>query len=108
MLPSPKPERPAPRHATGPASRRFAPLHSAYTIYRHPTYNTRRTAMATKPSDPSTDPTSDHRGSVERKTVPASSVGLSLTLSNKALRDFDRKQEETIKAAEKDRKFSWR
>lgn len=64
--------------------------------------------MATKPSDPSTDPTPDRGGSIERKSVPASSVGLSLTLSDKALRDFDRKQEETIKAAEKDREFSWR
>lgn len=64
--------------------------------------------MATKPSDPSTHPTLDRVGSVERKTVSANSVGLSLTLSHKALRDFDRKQEETIKAAEKNREFSWR
>ena len=42
------------------------------------------------------------------KTVPASKVGLSLTISDKALKDFDRIQERTIKAAEKGQKFSWR
>lgn len=65
--------------------------------------------MATQPEDdPRTDAASGPVDQSERKTVTASRVGLSLTLSQKALRDFERLQEETIKAAEKDRKFSWR
>ena len=43
-----------------------------------------------------------------RHWIPASKVGLSLKISAKALKDFERIQEETIKAAEKDQKFSWR
>lgn len=42
------------------------------------------------------------------KTVPASEVGLSLTISDKALKEFDRKQEVAIKATENDQNFSWR
>ncbi len=44
----------------------------------------------------------------ESKTVSASKVGLSLTISNKALKEFDRIQEQATKAAEKIQKFSWR
>ena len=64
--------------------------------------------MATKPKDNSTDPTPDTGQAFERKTIAARKVRLSLTISDKALKEFDRIQEETIKAAEKDRKFSWR
>ena len=60
--------------------------------------------MTTKRTDESTDPIPD----TGRKTILASDVGLSLTLSDKALKEFDRLQEETIKAAEKDQNFSWR
>lgn len=55
---------------------------------------------------PDTKP--DSGPAAKPKTVPASKVGLSLTISDKALKDFDRKQEETINAAESDQKFSWR
>ena len=63
--------------------------------------------MAKKSTDRTSDaaPTSDQ--AAKPKTVPASKVGLSLTISDKALKDFDRIQEKTIKAAEKDQKFSW-
>jgi len=44
----------------------------------------------------------------QRKTIPASDVGVTLTISNKALEEVDRIQEETIKAAQESQKFSWR
>ena len=44
----------------------------------------------------------------KRKTIPANDVGVSLTISDKALKEVDRIQEETIKAAQEVQKFSWR
>ena len=44
----------------------------------------------------------------KRTTIPASDVGVTLTISNKALEELDRIQEETIKAAQEGQKFSWR
>ena len=44
----------------------------------------------------------------ERKTIPASKVGVTLRISEKALKEIDRIQEKTIRAAQEDRKFSWR
>ena len=44
----------------------------------------------------------------ERTTIPASAVGVTLRISDKALRKLDQIQEETIKAAQEDQKFSWR
>ena len=41
-------------------------------------------------------------------TIPASDVGVTLKISDKALRKLDQIQEETIKAAQEDQKFSWR
>ena len=64
--------------------------------------------MATKRTDHNTGPTTDSGQTPKRKTIAARKVGLSLTISPKALKEFDRIQEETIKAAEKDQKFSWR
>jgi len=43
-----------------------------------------------------------------RTTIPASVVGVTLTISEKALAELDRIQEETIKAAQESQKFSWR
>ena len=40
--------------------------------------------------------------------MPASDVGVTLKISDKALRTLDQIQEETIKAAQEDQKFSWR
>ena len=56
------------------------------------------------------DPTaSEDRAKVsKRKTIPASDVGVSLTISKKAMKEVDRIQEETTKAAQEVRKFSWR
>lgn len=64
--------------------------------------------MATKRTDRSPDPTPESSQAITPKTVSANKVGLSLTISDKALKEFDRIQEETIKSAEKDQKFSWR
>lgn len=63
--------------------------------------------MATNRTDRGSDPTPKSGKALGPKTVPASKVGLSLTISDKALKDFDQIQEKTIKAAEKDQKFSW-
>ena len=43
-----------------------------------------------------------------RTTIPAKDVGVTLTISEKALKKLDQIQEETIKAAQDDQKFSWR
>ena len=40
--------------------------------------------------------------------MPASDVGVTLKISDDALRKLDQIQEETIKAAQEDQKFSWR
>ena len=64
--------------------------------------------MTTKPTDNSTDPEPDAGQAPERKTILANEVGLSLTISDEALKEFDRIQEETVEAAEKNQDFSWR
>lgn len=46
--------------------------------------------------------------SSERMTLPASEVGVTLTISEKALKEIERLQEETVKAAQEDQQFSWR
>ena len=63
--------------------------------------------MAKKRTDRRIDAAPIFDQAAKPKTVPASEVGLSLTISNEVLKDFDRIQEKTIKAAEKDPKFSW-
>ena len=64
--------------------------------------------MPTKRTASNTDPTSNTGRAPKRKTIAASKVGLSLTISDEALKEFDRMQEKTIKAAGKDQNFSWR
>ena len=64
--------------------------------------------MTTKRTDNSTDPKPDAGQAPERKTILASEVGLSLTISDETLKEFDRIQEKTVRAAEKDKIFSWR
>ena len=59
---------------------------------------------ASRGSDSVPDTTKDS----SRKTIPASDVGITLTISDKALQECDRLQEKAIKAAQEDRKFSWR
>ena len=58
------------------------------------------------PRDPA--PSQDAAHVSKRTTIPASDVGVTLTISNKALEELDRIQEETIKAAQEGQKFSWR
>ena len=53
-------------------------------------------------------PSQDTAHGSKRTTIPASDVGVTLTISNKALEELDRIQEETIKAAQEGQKFSWR
>ena len=43
-----------------------------------------------------------------RRTIPASQVGVTLTISHKALKKLDQIQEEAIKAAQEVQRFSWR
>ena len=43
-----------------------------------------------------------------RTVIAAIDVGITLTISDKALREIDRLQEKDILAAQDDRKFSWR
>ena len=63
--------------------------------------------MTTKRTDHSAGSKPDGSGLPSRKTILACEVGLSLTLSDETLKEFDRIQEEIISAAEKDQKFSW-
>ena len=44
----------------------------------------------------------------QRKTIPASKVGVTLTISDRARRELDKIREETIKAVQAGEKFSWR
>lgn len=53
------------------------------------------------------EPSHDTTG-LNRKTISAREVGVTLTISEKALKKLDQIQEETIKAAQEDQKFSWR
>ncbi len=64
--------------------------------------------MTTERTDNDRDPRPEAGHAPERRTIPASEVGLSLTLSEETIKEFDRIQEETIRAAEKDQNFSWR
>ena len=58
------------------------------------------------PRDPA--PSENKDQVTKRKTIPASDVGVSLTISKKAMKEVDRIQEESIKAAQEVQKFSWR
>lgn len=64
--------------------------------------------MTDKESAREPAPPKDKAQVSKRKTIPASDVGVSLTISNKALKEVERLQEETIKAAQEVHKFSWR
>ena len=54
------------------------------------------------------NPSQDTAQVSERRSIRASDVGVTLTISDKALEEVDRIQEETIKAAKESEKFSWR
>ena len=44
----------------------------------------------------------------ERRTIPAKDVGVTLRISDEALKERDQIQEETIKGAQDDQDFAWR
>ena len=54
--------------------------------------------------------TSSHKATEgsKRTTIPASEVGVTLTISDKALKEIERIQGETVKAAQEDQRFPWR
>ena len=43
-----------------------------------------------------------------RRTIPASKLGVTLTISDTALKGLERIREETVKAAQEDQEFFWR
>ena len=63
------------------------------------------TSRQTRDSD---TPSRDSTDTSAQTTIPAKDVGVTLTISEKALKKLDQIQEETIKAAHDDQKFSWR
>ena len=64
--------------------------------------------MANRQADQRPSPSRETTHDSKRTTIPASEVGVTLTISDKALEELDRIQEETIKAAQEGQKFSWR
>lgn len=64
--------------------------------------------MTTSKTSRGTTPSREATGDSKRKMISARKIGISLTVSDKALEEFDRIQEETIKAAQEDQKFLWR
>ena len=64
--------------------------------------------MQTRRTRDSGTPSQETTHTAKRPTIPASDVGVTLKISEKALRKLDQIQEETIKAAQEDQKFSWR
>ena len=64
--------------------------------------------MSTRQTHDSETPSGETAKRSERATLPASDVGVTLRISDEALKELDRIQEENIKAAQEDQKFSWR
>lgn len=64
--------------------------------------------MATKAQHQSTKSTRHIKKVLKRKTIASRDVGVTLRISEKALKEIDDCQAEAIKAAHEDEKFSWR
>ena len=64
--------------------------------------------MPTQKARDSALPSREGADHSKRTTIPASKVGVTLTISDNALKELDQIREETIKAAQKDQKLSWR
>ena len=64
--------------------------------------------MTTRKTPRGASPSREAGDVSERTTIPASDVGVTLRISDEALRELDQIQEETIKAAQENQKFSWR
>ena len=43
-----------------------------------------------------------------RKTIPTSEVGFTLTISDEAMKEIDRIEEEAVKASQEDQEFAFR
>ena len=64
--------------------------------------------MTTRQTPRSASPSGEADDVSERTTIPSSAIGVTLRISDEALKKLDQMQEETIKAAQEDQKFSWR
>ena len=64
--------------------------------------------MADRKAPRTHEPTQPILRGRNRKTIPSSDVGVTLTISDHARDQLDRIQEETVKAAQQGQKFSWR
>ena len=64
--------------------------------------------MPARDTRSSATPARETTESPKGTTIPAGDVGVTLTVSDKALKALDQIQEEAIKAAQEDQKFSWR
>ena len=67
-----------------------------------------RNIMPRSKTHESAEPPQEKRREVKKRRIPASEVGVTLTISDEALRKLDQIQEEAIQAAQDDQKFSWR
>lgn len=54
------------------------------------------------------EPSRDTALERNRTSIPSGDVGVTLTISDKALKKIDEIQQENIKAAQEGQKFSWR
>ena len=64
--------------------------------------------MPTRQTSDSGPPSRETTQNSKRTTIPANKFGVTLTVSDKALKELDQIQEETIKAVQEAQKFSWR
>lgn len=64
--------------------------------------------MQTRRTRDSGTPSQETTQTSKRPTIPAGDVGVTLRISDKTLKEIEQIQQETIKAAHEDQKFSWR
>ena len=95
--------------ARSPArNERPAAEHSQQSVSWRPANKPRESTMSKKETPRARDRSKETTQVSKRTTIPASEVGVTLTISDKALKEIDRIQEENIKAAQEGQKFSWR
>ena len=64
--------------------------------------------MTSRKTPPKSSPPRKATDEAARATIPATDVGVTLKVSEEALKRLDQIQEQTVKAAQEDQKFSWR
>ena len=64
--------------------------------------------MPTRRTVQSGAPSRETPQDLKRPTISATDVGVTLRLSDETLKEIEQIQEENIKAAQEDQKFSWR